>query len=103
MFRDVPCSGFYRRPCFISKLLKAVGTWNIPEHPGTFRNIPEHGIIIIIMKGHVKLSFQQLNETKINWYQLGKLKEEKNRTRQNKEVTKQIQTEEKKRKMKCVH
>ena len=25
------------------------GTWNIPEHAGTFRNIPEHRIIIIIM------------------------------------------------------
>ena len=25
------------------------GTWNIPGHPGTFRNIPEHRIIMIIM------------------------------------------------------
>ena len=25
------------------------GTWNIPEHPGTFRYIPGHRIIIIIM------------------------------------------------------
>ena len=31
----------------------------------------------------------------MNWYQLGKLKK-KNRTKQNKNITKQIQTEEKK-------
>ena len=54
-------------------------------HPCTFRNIPEHGIIIAIMTKLVKLNFQQLNETKINWYQLGKLKETK--TEQNKSKT----------------
>ena len=35
----------------------------------------------------------------MNWYQLGKLKK-KNRTKQNKNITKQIHTEEKKRKLK---
>ena len=52
------------------------------EHPGTSRNIPEHGIIIIIMRKYVKLTFQQSNETKINWFQLGKLKEQQNKTKQ---------------------
>ena len=33
-------------------------------------------------KKYVKLNFQQLNETKLNWYQLGKLKGKK--TEQNK-------------------
>ena len=61
------------------------GTWNIPEHPGTFRNIPEHGIIIIIMRKICKIKFQQLNETKLNQYQLGKLKKKK--TEQNKTKT----------------
>ena len=28
-------------------------------------------------KKYVKLNFQQLNETKLNWYQLGKLKNKK--------------------------
>ena len=31
------------------------GTWNIPEHAGTFRNIPEHRIIIIIMRNICKI------------------------------------------------
>ena len=43
----------------------------------------------------MKLNFQQLNETKLNWYQLGKLKEKGNRTKQNKNI-KQIQSEENK-------
>ena len=30
------------------------GTWNIPEHSGTFRNIPEHRIIMIIMRKNVQ-------------------------------------------------
>ena len=33
------------------------GTWNIPEHAGTFRNIPEHRIIIIIMRNIRKIRF----------------------------------------------
>ena len=49
MFRNVPCSGFYRRPgiWLIIALLKLwtrgpsikPGTWNIPEHSGTSRNM----------------------------------------------------------------
>ena len=56
--------------------------WNM-EHPGT----PRDG-----WEKYVKLNFQQLNETKLNWYQPGKLKEKKTKQKQ------QIQTEEKKRK-----
>ena len=41
----------------------------------------------------MKLNFQQINETKINWYQLGKLKEKK--TEQNRTKQKQQQTEKK--------
>ena len=33
------------------------GTWNIPEQPGTFRNIPEHGIIITIMRKICEIKF----------------------------------------------
>ena len=39
------------------------------------------------MRKYVKLNFQQLNETKLNWYQLGKLKK-KNGTKQNKKNNK---------------
>ena len=49
------------------------------------------------MRKICKIKFQQLNETKLNRYQLGKLKKKKNRTKQNKNITKQIQTEEKKK------
>ena len=45
------------------------------------------------MRKICKIKFQQLDETKLNRYQLGKLKK-KNRTKQNKNITKQIQTEE---------
>ena len=41
--------------------------WNM-EHPGK----PRDG-----WEKYVKLSFQQLNETKLNWYQPGKLKQKK--------------------------
>ena len=54
--------------------------WNM-EHSGTSRNIPEHRIIIIIMRKICKINCKQLNETKINWYQLGKLKEDKIKTK----------------------
>ena len=53
------------------------GRWNIPEHPGTWNNYHNYE------KKYVKLHFQQLNETKLNWYQLGKLKGKK-KTEQNK-------------------
>ena len=33
------------------------GSWNIPEHAGTFRNIPEHRIIIIIMRNICEIRF----------------------------------------------
>ena len=33
------------------------GTWNIPEHSGTSRNIPEHRIIMIIMRKMRKIKF----------------------------------------------
>ena len=36
------------------------GTWNIPEHPGTFGNIPEHGVIIIIMRKVCKIKFSTI-------------------------------------------
>jgi len=35
-------------------------------------NIPEHRIIIIIMRKICKIKFLKLKETKINWYQLEK-------------------------------
>ena len=34
------------------------GTWNIPEHAGTFRNIPKHRIIMIIMKKMPKIKLR---------------------------------------------
>ena len=51
------------------------------EHSGTSWNIPEHRIIIIIMRKIYKLNCKQLNETKLNWYELGKLKKEKIKTK----------------------
>ena len=33
------------------------GTWNIPEHSGTSRNIPEHRIIMIIMRKISEIKF----------------------------------------------
>ena len=40
------------------------------EHPGTFRNIPEHRIIMIIMRKYVKLNFQRLKRPAI-WKRQG--------------------------------
>ena len=40
------------------------------EHPGTFQNIPEHRIIMIIMKKYVKLNFQRLKRPAI-WKRQG--------------------------------
>ena len=51
--------------------------WNM-EHPGTFRNTPRW------MRKICKMKFQQLNETKLNWYQPGKLKEKKRQNKNNK-------------------
>ena len=42
--------------CVFGPSIKS-GTWNIPEHAGTFRNIPEHRIIIIIMRNICKIRF----------------------------------------------
>ena len=68
------------------------GTWNIPEHSGTFQNIPEHGIIIIIMRKICKIKFSTTKWNKIELVSAWKIKEKKNRTKQNKNITKQIQT-----------
>ena len=66
MFRNVPCSWFYRRP------VKTVQKWAVDktrnmEHPGTFQNIPEHRIIMIIMKKICKIKFSnnELNKNKL--------------------------------------
>ena len=48
------------------------------------------------MRKICKIKFQQLNEAKLNRYQLGKIKKKKNGIKQNKNIRKQIQTEEKK-------
>ena len=37
------------------------GTWNMSEHSGTSRNIPEHRIIMIIMT-ICKIKFQRLKK-----------------------------------------
>ena len=39
------------------------------------------------MRKICKIKIKHLNETKVNWYQLGKLKEQQTRTKQNKNVT----------------
>ena len=39
---------------------KKPGTWNIPEHSGTSRNIPKHCIVITIMRKICKIKFWKL-------------------------------------------
>ena len=58
-FRDVPCSWFYRRLGATQGKQAVDKTRNI-EHPGTSRNIPEHGIIIIIMRRICKIKFSTI-------------------------------------------
>ena len=53
------------------------------------------------MRKICKIKFQQLNEAKLNWYQLGKFKK-KNGIKQNKNIRKQIQTDEKKTENVCM-
>ena len=74
------------------------GTWNIPEHPGTFRNIPEHGIIIIIMRKICKMKFSTTKWNKIELVSAWKINK-KNRTKQNKNITNKFKLK-KKRKLK---
>ena len=45
------------------------GTWNIPEHRGTFCNISEHRIIMIIMRKI--LTTWQGNSERSDWFFLG--------------------------------
>ena len=56
MFRDVPCSRFYRRPRLHTNwhLWKAIDKIKNMEHSGTTRNIPEHRNICKIKFSKIK-------------------------------------------------
>ena len=80
------------------------GTWNFPEHPGTFRNIPEHRIIIIIMRRICKIKFSTIKWNKNKLVSAWKIKRTKkqNKTKQRSNKT-NSNGRKKKEKWKCVH
>ena len=45
------------------------GTWNMPEHSGTSRNMPEHRIIIIIIRKACEIGKKEKKPT--NYYYTG--------------------------------
>ena len=76
------------------------GIWNIPEHPGTFRNIPEHGIIIIIMRKICKIKFSTIKWNKIKLVSAWKIKRKKKQNKTKQKHNKTNSNWRKKRKMK---
>ena len=76
------------------------GRWNIPEHPGTFRNIPEHGIIIIIMRKICEIKFSTTKWNKIELVSAWKIKEKKQAKKKPQKHNKTNSNWRKKRKLK---